>query len=109
MAWLLLVLAGMFEVGWPLGFKLAQTTEHQLSWISFSVAAMALSGWLLYLAQRTIPIGIAYASWTGIGAVGTFLIGVMFFKDSSSLLSWLGLAMIIGGIMLLKFSHLSAS
>lgn len=106
MAWFYLVIAAIFEIGWPLGFKLAQTTHNPVSWIGFSVASMALSGWFLFLAQKSIPIGIAYASWTGIGAAGTFIIGVLFFNDASTMLSWTGLLLIIGGISLLKISHL---
>lgn len=106
MAWLYLIMAGFFEIGWPLGFKLAQNSSdgNTAGWITFSVAAMAVSGYLLYLAQKTIPIGIAYASWTGIGALGTFLIGVIYFNDSSTFLSWVGLLFIISGIAMLKIS-----
>lgn len=108
MAWIYLIIAGIFEIGWPLGFKLAQTPASTAVWITFSIISMSLSGLFLYMAQRVIPIGVAYATWTGIGAVGTFLLGVIVFRDSSTLLSWLGLAMIIGGIALLKISHLTA-
>ena len=70
--------------------------------ISLSVASMALSGWLLFLAQKQIPMGTAYAVWTGIGAAGTFVLGVLVFGD---VLNWgraLGVAMIIGGVVVLK-------
>lgn len=109
MAWVYLILAGFFEIGWPLGFKLAQTGDNSrtAAWIAFSALTMALSGFLLYLAQKSIPIGIAYAAWTGIGAVGTFFIGVIYFNDSSTLLSWIGLFFIISGISLLKISVLA--
>lgn len=66
---------------------------------------MTLSGALLYLAQKEISIGTAYAVWTGIGAFGTFLIGVVLFKDPASFMSWLGLAFIVCGVALLKLSH----
>lgn len=108
MAWIYLFIAGIFEIGWPLGFKLAQTPASTAVWITFSIISMSLSGLFLYLAQRTIPIGIAYATWTGVGAVGTFLLGVIVFQDKSALLSWVGLALIISGISLLKISHLTA-
>ena len=88
MSWIYLILAGLFEIGWPLGFKLSQTGPQSgskmLAWISFSVASMAASGFFLWLAQRSIPIGTAYAVWTGIGAVGTVLIGILFFKEPVS-------------------------
>lgn len=105
MAWIYLIIAGMFEIGWPLGFKLAQVTSNHLLWISFSIISMTFSGYLLYLAQQSIPIGTAYAVWTGIGAIGTFLIGVMLFNDISTLISWLGIIFIITGIACLKLSH----
>ena len=66
---------------------------------------MAVSGLLLYLAQKDINIGTAYAVWTGIGALGTFLIGALLFKDPTTFLSWLGLLFIITGVAFLKISH----
>lgn len=105
MAWIYLVLAGAFEIGWPLGFKLSQQPEYRVSGIAGAIASMGLSGWLLWLAQREIPIGTAYAVWTGIGGAGTFLIGVLFFGDATSLARWIGVAMIVGGVVVLKLSH----
>ena len=63
---------------------------------------MAISGTLLWLAQRSIPIGTAYALWTGIGAAGTFLVGVFVFGDATSLLRYLGIVLIIAGVAALK-------
>ncbi|WP_300552265.1 multidrug efflux SMR transporter [Desulfovibrio sp.] len=101
--WVALIAAGLCEIGWPLGFKLAQTAPAwRMAAISLSVASMALSGWLLFLAQKQIPMGTAYAVWTGIGAAGTFILGVAVFGDA---LNWgraLGVAMIIGGVVVLK-------
>jgi quaternary ammonium compound-resistance protein SugE len=105
MAWVYLLLAGLFEIGWPLGFKLSQQAEYRVSGIVGAVVSMALSGWLLWLAQREIPIGTAYAVWTGIGGAGTFLIGVMFFGDAATLLRFFGVALIVGGVVILKFAH----
>jgi quaternary ammonium compound-resistance protein SugE len=65
---------------------------------------MAGSGVLLVLATRAIPIGTAYAIWTGIGAAGTFIVGVMFFGDPTSALRCLGVAMIVGGVAVLKLA-----
>ncbi len=103
-AWILLVIAGLCEIGWPLGYKLAQANEglRQILWFIFSGASIALSGWMLWLAQKEIPIGTAYAVWTGIGAAGTFMLGILLFGEQSSLLRWLGAAMIIGGVIVLK-------
>jgi quaternary ammonium compound-resistance protein SugE len=77
-SWFYLIIAGFFEIGWPLGFKLSQTTRFRLTFIAVSVVSMAFSGFFLWMAQKEIPIGTAYAVWTGIGAAGTFLIGVAF-------------------------------
>ena len=104
-SWLLLIIAGLFEVGWPLGFKLAHTVGVQrTAFIVVAVICMALSGYFLYLAQRHLPIGTAYAVWTGIGTFGTFLIGVLCFHDAWSLLRVLGAALILAGVVVLKLS-----
>jgi quaternary ammonium compound-resistance protein SugE len=66
---------------------------------------MAISGTLLWLAQKQIPIGTAYAVWTGLGAAGTFAVGVMVFGDAMSLARFLGVALILGGVVTLKLAH----
>lgn len=67
MAWLYLILAGLFEMGWPLGFKLANLCpRYHFLFLALSVVSMGVSGWLLYVAQRTIPMGTAYMIWTGL-------------------------------------------
>ncbi len=106
-AWTLLILAGICEIGWPLGYKMAQAHEglRQISWFAFSGLSIVLSAWLLWLAQKEIPIGTAYAVWTGIGAAGTFVLGILLFGEHSSMLRWLGAAMIIGGVIILKVSQ----
>ncbi len=105
MAWFYLFIAALFEVGWPLGFKLAAITDYKFLWIIFAIIAMTLSGVFLYIAQKEIPVGTAYAVWTGIGATCTFLIGVAFFNDSLSMLRCLGVFFIIAGVVLLKLGH----
>lgn len=102
MDWLLLLLAGIFEIGWPLGLKLSQTMAGKTLGIVIAVLSMGLSGLLLWLAQKTIPIGTAYAVWTGIGAAGTFIVGVVIFKDPTSLLRILSVALIVAGVVGLK-------
>lgn len=102
MGWTFLFLAGICEIGWPLGFKLSQTTQYKWLWLVFAVISMAFSGYFLWLAQREIPISLAYGIWTGIGAVGTFFIGVLFFKDSVNLLQYISAFLIIAGILGLK-------
>jgi quaternary ammonium compound-resistance protein SugE len=105
MAWVYLVVAGLFEIGWPVGFKLAQDDSYRVPGLAVAIVCMALSGWLLYLAQREIPIGTAYAVWTGIGAAGTFIVGVAFFGDLLSLGRALGVALIVSGVATLKLAH----
>ena len=100
--WIYLVAAGFFEIGWPLGLKLASFPSFKILGPIISVASMAISGILLWLSLKGISIGTAYAVWTGIGAVGTFVIGVIFFNDPSILLRWLGVSLIILGVIFLK-------
>lgn len=104
MAWIYLILAGIFEIGWPVGLKMAQTS-HARWGIIVAVVFMAVSGSLLWLAQRQIPIGTAYAVWTGIGAAGTFLVGVFCYGDPSSLARYFGVALIVAGVITLKLAH----
>jgi len=101
-SWFYLILAGIFEIGWPLGLKLASVTNYKFLGFFLSIIAMTISGLLLWVSLKEIHIGIAYAVWTSIGAVGTFVIGVIFFNDPSSFLKWLGVVAIVSGIVLLK-------
>lgn len=105
MAWFYLIIAAIFEVGWPLGLKMAESTVFKIWWILFAIIAMTLSGIFLYFAQKDIPIGTAYSIWTGIGASCTFLLGVILFNDSLSLLRFLGIVFIILGVVCLKIGH----
>ncbi|HPL94964.1 MAG TPA: multidrug efflux SMR transporter [Paludibacteraceae bacterium] len=104
MNWLYLFLAGIFEIGWPLGFKLSQTTSLKAMWIIIAIISMGLSGFFLWQAQRSIPIGTAYAIWTGVGAVGTLIIGIVFFGDSASFFRLLSASLIVMGIVGLKLA-----
>lgn len=104
LGWIYLIIAGVFEVGWPVGFKLSQTTGFRVTFIVGAVVSMAVSGFFLWLAQREIPIGTAYAVWTGIGASGTFLIGILFFGDSTTMMRLLSFALIVIGVVGLKMS-----
>ena len=102
MSWLYLIIASVFEVGWPFGMKMASLSSNKIVWIAFAIVAMAMSGVFLYVAQREIPIGVAYVMWTGIGATFTFLLGVYVFQDSVSVMKFLGIILIITGIVLLE-------
>ena len=105
MHWIYLVLAGLFEIGWPVGLKMAQEEDTRITGIVIAIAFMAVSGTLLWLAQKQIPIGTSYAVWTGIGAAGTFLVGVLYYGDPSTLGRYLGVMLIIAGVIVLKLSH----
>ena len=105
MAWIALVLAGTFEVGWPVGLKLAQDPNTRVQGIIVALLFMALSGTLLWIAQRQIPMGTAYAVWTGIGAAGTFTVGVAHYGEAASLMRFSGVALIIAGVIVLKLAR----
>ena len=81
MAWILLIIAGLFEIGWPLGFKLASMHSKYFIWFT------------------------AYVIWTGIGAIGTVLLGILFFHDSANIFRLLFLSLILIGIVGLKLVH----
>jgi quaternary ammonium compound-resistance protein SugE len=109
MAWLYLVVAGLFEIGWPLGLKKGWTAEGvQVSWVIFAVVTMTVSGALLMLAQRAIPMGTAYAVWTGIGAVGTAILGIALFGEPATAARLACIGLIVAGIVGLKLVTASA-
>lgn len=100
MSWVLLLIAAVFEVGWPLGFKLsALHPERFWQYMAGAIVSMLFSGLFLYMAQKTIPVSTAYIVWTGIGAVGTFLIGILWFGDSSSMLRMFFALLIFIGVV----------
>ncbi|MEI6124770.1 MAG: multidrug efflux SMR transporter [Bacteroidota bacterium] len=106
MAWMYLLFAALFEIGWPLGFKLSQTySENKIFWIIIATLSMALSGLFLWFAQKEIPIGTAYAVWTGIGAAGTFIIGIIYFRDAASLIRIASATLIVMGVIGLRLAH----
>lgn len=103
MARLYLVVAGLFEVSWPLGLKKGRTVAGlQVWWLLFAIVWMTVSGALLMTAQRAIPMGTAYAVWIGSGAVGAFVTGILLFGDSASIMRIGSIALIIAGIVGLK-------
>jgi quaternary ammonium compound-resistance protein SugE len=105
MSWVYLFVAGLCEIGWPVGLKWAQQPGRPLVGIALAVVSMATSGALLYLAQKEIALGTAYAVWTGIGAAGTFLTGVWLFGDPGTLGRCLGVMLIIAGVAALKLAN----
>lgn len=110
MAWISLIVAGILEWGWPVGLKLGMTDGGlRWGWLAFAAVFMVGSGALLLVAQRTIPMGTAYAVWTGIGAVGAFVLGVILFGETLSLARCFFLGLIVAGIVGLKLSTVQAA
>ena len=103
MAWLLLVLAGLFEVGWAIGLK--YTDGLTRFWPSVAtLAAMVVSVLLLGIAMKSLPVGTSYAVWVGVGAVGTAILGIVLFGESASAGRLLSLGLIVAGIVGLKLA-----
>jgi quaternary ammonium compound-resistance protein SugE len=101
MAWIVLVIAGVLEIGWAIGLKYSDGFSRL--WPSVAtIGAMVVSLLLLGLAVRTLPVGTAYAVWTGIGTVGTVLLGMALFGEPATPLRMAFIAMIIAGIIGLK-------
>ncbi|MFN3859734.1 MAG: quaternary ammonium compound efflux SMR transporter SugE [Caulobacter sp.] len=101
MAWIILFIAGLFEIGWAVGLKFTDgfTRFWPTVWTAVSlVASMALLGWSV----KTLPLGTAYAVWTGIGAVGTVVVGILLFKEPATVARLVCVAMIVAGILGLK-------
>ena len=101
MAWVYLAMAGMFEIAWAIGLKCSDGFSKPFVG-TLTFVAMAISVWLLSLAMRTIPVGTAYAIWTGIGAVGVAILGIIIFGESREILRIACLFLIIAGIIGLK-------
>lgn len=101
MAWVYILVAGLLEIGWALGLKASDGFSRPLP-TTFTLIAAALSFWLLALAMRDLPAGTAYAVWSGIGAVGTVVLGIVFFQDSVTPGKMLCLMMIVAGIVGVK-------
>jgi quaternary ammonium compound-resistance protein SugE len=105
MNWIALIIAGIFEIGWPLGLKMSQQAENsKVLWILVAIISMSVSGGLLWYSQKTIPIGTAYAVWTGLGAVGTLIVGIISFGDAASIYRLLSASLIVIGIIGLKMA-----
>lgn len=108
MAWVYLVLAGLFECGWAVGLKYSDGFSKPIPTI-LTFAAMVMSVWLLAIAMKTIPVGTAYAVWTGIGAIGVAVLGMILFDESRELLKLLCLFLIVTGIAGLKLVSTSSA
>lgn len=102
MAWTYLLLAGLFEIGWAIGLKYTEGFSKPLPSL-LTASCMIVSLVLLALALKTLPVGTAYAIWTGIGAVGTALLGMVLFGDPATAARLVSIAVIVSGIIGLKF------
>ena len=102
-AWAVLFVAGLLEIVWALGLK---ASEGFTKWLpsAIVVVAAAASFWLLALAMRVLPAGTAYAVWTGIGAAGTAVLGMVLFGESASALRLACIVLIVAGVLGLKFA-----
>jgi len=101
LAWILLTLAGLFEIGWAIGLKYTEGFTRPMPTV-LTIVAMVISVVLLGLAVRTLPVGTAYAVWTGIATVGTVILGMVLFAEPATALRLGCIAMIVGGIIGLK-------
>ncbi len=101
MSWSILFLAGLFEITWAIGLK--YTEGYTKLWPTvFTIAGMVISVWLLGIAAKSLPIGTAYTVWTGIGAVGTVILGIILFHEPVTAARMICLGMIVAGIIGLK-------
>ena len=101
MDWALLFLAGLFEIGWAIGLKYSDGFSRLIPSV-LTVIAMVISVVLLGMALRTLPVGTAYAIWTGIGAVGTATLGIILFGDPANAARLASIGLIVAGIAGLK-------
>ena len=104
MAWVILVIAGLFEVGWAIGLKYTEGFTRPWPTVG-TVAAMTVSVVLLGWAMRTLPVGTAYAVWTGIGALGTVILGIVLFGEPATVARLVCVGLILAGIVGLKLTH----
>ncbi|WP_054029599.1 quaternary ammonium compound efflux SMR transporter SugE [Desulfatitalea tepidiphila] len=104
MSWVILFIAGLLEIGWAIGLK--YTDGFTKPWPAFgTVISLVASFLLLGLALKTLPVGTAYAIWVGIGSVGTALLGILLFGESTDVLKLVSLGLICAGIVGLKLAH----
>ena len=103
LSWLILIVAGLFEVAWALGLKYTEGFTRPL-WSIATLACMIVSVWLLGVAMKTLPVGTAYAVWVGVGATGTVLLGILLLDEPASVLRLASVGLIIAGIIGLKLA-----
>jgi len=101
MAWILLIVAGLFEIAWAIGLTYTDGITRPLP-TAGTIAAMVISVWLLGIAMKTLPVGTAYSVWVGVGAAGTVILGIILFKEPANALRLASIALVIAGIVGLK-------
>jgi quaternary ammonium compound-resistance protein SugE len=103
MAWIIVAIAGLFEVGWAIGLK--YTHGFTRLWPTvWTAAAMLVSLWLLGVAMRSLPVGTAYSVWVGVGAVGTAALGIVLFEEPANAARLASIGLILAGIVGLKLA-----
>lgn len=103
MAWILIIIAGLFETGFAICLKASEGFTRLWPSLGFGVFAAASFGLLSY-ALRTLPVGPAYATWTGIGAAGTAIVGILLFKESAQVLTLVSIGLIVAGVVGLQLT-----
>ncbi len=103
MAWIILVVAGLFEVAWAIGLKYTEGFTRLWPTI-WTVLAMMASLWLLGLAMKSLPVGTAYAIWVGVGAVGTVVLGIVLLGEPANALRLISVGLIVAGLIGLKLA-----
>jgi quaternary ammonium compound-resistance protein SugE len=103
MAWAILIVAGLFEIGWAIGLKYTEGFTRPWPTVG-TAAAMVISVTLLGVAMKTLPVGTSYAVWVGVGAVGTAILGIVLLGESANAGRLFSLALIVAGIVGLKLS-----
>jgi quaternary ammonium compound-resistance protein SugE len=103
MAWVVVVIAGLFEVGWAIGMKYTKGFSRLWPTVG-TVLAMVASVWLLSIAMKSLPVGTAYSVWVGVGALGTVVLGILLFGEPANLARLLSVSLIIAGIIGLKLA-----
>lgn len=106
MAWVLLVIAGLFEVGWAFSMKLSEGFTR-LGMSAVTLGTMAVSVVLLSMSMKSLPLGTAYAVWTGIGALGAFVVGILVLGEQATPLRLVSAGLILAGLVGLKLSSTS--
>lgn len=103
MAWVILIIAGLFEVGWAIGLKYTEGFTRLWPTV-WTLLSMIVSLWLLGIAMKSLPLGTAYAVWVGVGAVGTAILGIILMGESANFWRLFSLGLIVAGIIGLKLA-----